>query len=257
VKQQIKTSPTNFVGTWIPDVPDHRDRLYVPRIAKIVQPTKVDRITYERKVENQKSLGSCTGNSVTTVIESELGLSYELSRLMCYYNGREIDGTLKSDAGAQIRSVIKGALKVGVCSETTWPYKVSKFATVPNSKAYSEAQLLISEVNKKKLKYQRVSDLNGLLDCLANGHPVVFGFVVPASFDFLSGEFLQPLPKKTEKSLGGHAVVAGGYDLTAKKPFIWVQNSWGPEWGLEGWFKLPITWFTDTRRLVDDMWCLK
>jgi C1A family cysteine protease len=55
--------------------------------------------------------------------------------------------------------------------------------------------------------------------------------------------------------LGGHAVVAVGYDM--KKKFVWVRNSWGPTWGIDGYFKLPFAWFTDARRLVDDMWTVQ
>jgi len=38
-----------------------------------------------------------------------------------------------------------------------------------------------------------------------------------------------PLPKMSESNLGGHAVLAIGYD-DAKQSFL-VQNSWGDVWG--------------------------
>lgn len=61
-------------------------------------------------------------------------------------------------------------------------------------------------------------------------------------------------------SIGGHATVAVGYDdrITSQnpRPFIWVRNSWGPNWDLQGYFKMDQAWFSDPRRLVDDMWII-
>ena len=47
-----------------------------------------------------------------------------------------------------------------------------------------------------------------------------------------------------------------GYDTRHTEPFVWVRNSWGQTWGINGNFKMPFTWFTDDRRLVDDMWVM-
>lgn len=37
-----------------------------------------------------------------------------------------------------------------------------------------------------------------------------------------------------------HVVVAVGYNLNAKIPYILLQNSWGKQWGELGMFKLEI-----------------
>ena len=50
------------------------------------------------------------------------------SRLFIYYNERVIEGTVGSDAGAQIRDGIKVVAKQGVPPETDWPYDIAKFA---------------------------------------------------------------------------------------------------------------------------------
>jgi aminopeptidase C len=56
--------------------------------------------------------------------------------------------------------------------------------------------------------------------------------------------------------IGGHAVVAVGYDSSVSTPYVWVRNSWGVSWGLAGHFKMDERWFFDPRRLVDDMWVI-
>jgi C1A family cysteine protease len=45
-----------------------------------------------------------------------------------------------------------------------------------------------------------------------------------------------------------------GYD-DSKQWFI-VRNSWGPTWGIKGYFTLPYAYVTDTH-LADDFWTIR
>lgn len=123
--------------TWKPDVPDHRDRLFTPKITAL--PDHVDRIGMGNPVEDQGSLGSCTGNATTTAVEI-VTKSTQLSRLFCYYHGRLLEGTVREDAGAMIRDVIKGVKMYGISTESRWPYIIRRFATKPNWCAYLDAK---------------------------------------------------------------------------------------------------------------------
>ena len=51
------------------------------------------------------------------------------------------------------------------------------------------------------------------------------------------------MPKKSERVLGGHAVLAVGFNDKQKR-FI-VRNSWGPGWGLQGYFTMPYAYLTN------------
>lgn len=237
--------------TWCPDVPDHRDIIFKLKASTL--PDKVDIIGKDNPIEDQGNLGSCTGNSSTSMLEIKLG-TQGLSRLFAYYSGRLIEGTVNQDSGCQIRDVIKGLMQYGVAQETVWPYTISKFKTKPSTKAYTDAQQIIAQITAAGLQYQRVTCLEDLLHSLSLGNPVTFGFSVPQSFENLPKSGVLAMPKKKEAMIGGHAVVAVGYDST--KSFVWVRNSWGPNWGLNGYFKMPFKYFTDERRLVDDMWTL-
>ena len=63
-----------------------------------------------------------------------------------------------------------------------------------------------------------------------------------------------PLPGKDELSIGGHAVLATGYD-DRRQHFI-VMNSWSAAWGDKGYFYLPYAYATSDG-LADDFWTVR
>ena len=59
------------------------------------------------------------------------------------------------------------------------------------------------------------------------------------------------MPKENEEVLGGHAIMAVGYDIQ-KKVFI-IQNSWGDKWGDNGYFYMPFDFITN-KEWCSDFW---
>jgi C1A family cysteine protease len=62
------------------------------------------------------------------------------------------------------------------------------------------------------------------------------------------------LPEPSEKQLGGHAVMAVGYDESVKR--VLVRNSWGADWGIKGYFTMPYDYISNDN-LADDLWTLR
>jgi len=62
------------------------------------------------------------------------------------------------------------------------------------------------------------------------------------------------MPGPQEKVVGGHAVVAVGYDDSTRQ-FI-VRNSCNTTWGLKGYCMMPYGYLTDTN-LADDFWTIQ
>jgi C1A family cysteine protease len=250
MNQKIKTYG------WIPDLPDHRDHLYAaPMEVVATLPAKVDLRPQCPPVYDQGQLGSCTANSIGGGFEftliKEKKPDFMPSRLFIYYNERVIEGTVKSDSGAQIRDGIKTIANQGVCPETEWPYIIAKFAAKPPAKAYKDA------LKNQAVSYSRLAQsLNQFKGCLASGYPFVFGITVYESFE--SPEVAKtgnvPMPKSNERSLGGHAILAVGYDDSAQR-FI-IRNSWGPGWGQKGYFTLPYAYLLDSD-LSSDFWTIR
>jgi C1A family cysteine protease len=218
-------------------------------------PPKVDMRSKCSPVEDQGQLGSCTANALVGALEFlELkdGAQFsDLSRLFLYYNERVIEGTVDQDSGAFLRDGIKSLAKQGVCTEPEWPYKISRFTKKPTRACYRTAK------KHRILSYHRITTVDEMRGCLAEGFPFVFGFTVYDAFESAavakSGVLNMPGPK--EKVLGGHAVMAVGYDDGARR-FV-IRNSWDSDWGQKGYFTMPYDYLSPDKNLADDFWTVR
>lgn len=251
---------------WLPDVPDRRDIAFtaVFRLPRKLPPS-ADLRAGCSAVEQQGNLGSCTAQALVGALEflelragqgSEVrnqpsAIPFaDLSRLFVYYNERRAMGTVKEDSGAMLRIGIKVLKKEGVCRETLWPYVISRFAVKPARPCYMEA------ARHQVTAYQRLETLPEMKACLAMGLPFVFGFAVyeRAMSKAVERSGKIRLPRPGERMIGGHAVMAVGYrDRTRSLLF---RNSWGVEWGRDGYGEIPYAYLED-RNLSDDFWCIQ
>lgn len=246
---------------WKPDHHDPRDLLF--RVSAPVQIQSVDlRETHKvPDIFNQYNLGSCTGNAIAYMlafnilnknVQTEKPCEIPFSRLFIYYNERQLEGTVNQDSGAQIRDGLKSVANLGACSEITWPYKINKFSQKPSGQAYEEA------INFRAIEYIRLNSISKqeLVGCLLEGFPFVLGFQVFESFESKevadTGEV--DLPSNGEQFMGGHAVCCVGYDMDSDR-FI-IANSWGAEWGKDGYFTIPADYICNLR-YANDFWATK
>lgn len=165
---------------------------------------------------DQGQLGSCIPNAIAGAYEfdqmQERQPDFMPSRLFIYFNEQVMVGTVDIDAGAMLRDGIKSVTKLGVCTETSWPYDIAAFADKPGAGCFKEA------LKHQAIVYRSVpQQLNQLQACLATGIPFVFGCSVYESFE--SAEVARTgvvnMPPAGEKQVGGHAVVAGAVATTA------------------------------------------
>lgn len=248
---------------WKPSKPDHRDRIYnlEEKILRDYQlPASVDLKAQMPPIWDQGQLGSCTAHgNLRAYIATSLkqGEPYEmLSRLFLYYEERKAQGTIATDSGAEVRDGIKVLASEGCPPETDWPYDITKFADTPPAQAYTDAS------SHEAIQYRSIQLPSAgcpMRTALANRLPIVFGFSVPQYFEDPSSwdptKQILRLPSFTDQIIGGHCVVVTGYDWTGKTPYFWIDNSWGPDWGIEGRFKMDYRWFNN--QLATDLWVIE
>ena len=236
---------------WIPQLKDSRDYKYKVSnyFTEIPLPSSVDLRSVDSPILNQLDLGSCTGNGIAGCINFiHKSNNFLASRLFIYFGERQIEGTIDQDAGANIRDGIKFVSNTGVCSETTWPYDVSKFTNTPSTAAYTEASNDIVTV------YLALNSLSDIKHSLASGFPVVFGTTLYESFESpeVASTGVVPMPTSSESVIGGHCMKIVGY-IDTNSWFI-VANSWGTDWADKGYCYIPYEFMQENG---SDYWTIR
>ena len=268
---------------WLPDYPDFRD--YTTEHATISPLLKKIGLTGNRKkslpesadlrawcstIEDQGSLGSCTAQAGASMVEyfahRSMDRYTDVSRLFLYKVTRNLMRQ-KGDTGAFIRTTMGALVLFGVPPELYWPYKEKDFDKEPPAFCYAFAQ------NYQTISYYRLDSaglkksevLQAIKSNLAAGLPSMFGFSVFSSISQASENGQIPYPMPGERTLGGHAVMAVGYDdkikiantnpdgPTCTGAFL-IRNSWGSAWGLAGYGWLPYEYLL--KGLAIDWWSL-
>src|SRR3954447_25924634 len=227
---------------WIRELPDQRDVPFRATVTKL--PAKISLRSGMPPVYDQGQLGSCTANALAAQLDYMRRKQGEPfitpSRLFIYYNERVIEKSVSSDSGAMGRDGIKSLKNMGVCPESEWKYDISKFATIPPLRCYTDA------VKYESLSYKRVdhTKLVNIQTALAQGLPISFGFTVYESFEgnAIAKTGVMPMPARGEAVLGGHETLIVGYDDS--KQMVEVRNSWGSSWGDAGYFWMPYQYVT-------------
>ena len=267
-RARLVAGEVRHLAGWKKEMVDHRDWHLPMKAADVTVPAMVPKLPDLAPVKNQLDAGTCTANAGTDTMEylEHKGAADKLfSVLDLYANTRAIEGTpLAEDSGAQIRSVMKALATYGVCYDATWPYTNNpclQLTMDPPASAKAEALL------HKALFYYRCAGISGesnllaLKSSLAQGFPVEFGFSCPENF--MSAECARTgilhYPGPSESYEGGHAVLLCGYSdnmgIDNVSGAFLVKNSWGVNWGQQGFFWMPYKYFTTS--IASDPWTLR
>jgi C1A family cysteine protease len=241
---------------WLPDAHDERDHLYKSKKSSEKFPAAVDHRKRYFRAWDQGDLGSCTAQAAGAacmfldVYDKDMPVVVP-SRLFVYYATRTLEGTKSADSGATLRNTIKAIASWGYPPEDQWPYDIKKFAIRPPEDAIAMAA-------KERIKsYERLNrDLDQFREVINEGHPIILGFSVYSSIYGRSVKRTGYIPvlKASDKREGGHAVLVCGYD-DAKQALI-IRNSWGEDWGEEGYGYLPYEFIRDPK-LSGDFWTIR
>ena len=263
---------------WLPDLPDSRDYTKdSPKISPLLKtpssvPSSVDLRPFCTPVFDQGQIGSCTANAAAGMLEyhnkRSFGKETPLSRLFIYKATRDLMQS-EGDSGAYIRTAMGSLALCGAPPEKYWAYIEGMLDSAPPAFCYAYAS------NYQALQYFRLDEkavgipskekgatLAEIKGTLASSLPVMFGFRVYESIKGATADGRIPYPARGESLLGGHAVLAVGYDDSMrigtgdneKVGAFLIRNSWGEGWGEKGYGWLPYEYLLGG--LAEDFWCL-
>ena len=280
---------------WLPDYPDFRDYTIeekdikpslkalgqrpivkmlsdvgVTKAPSTATPDEHDVKQWCPPIENQLSIGSCTANAGVGLVEyferRAFGKHTDASRLFLYKVTRNLLGWT-GDTGAYLRTTMAALALFGVPPSEYWEYNIADYDVEPTAFCYAFAQnyQAISYYRLDQPSLKRSDLLNRIKLYLRAGLPSMFGFTVYSSISQAGTTGEIPYPALGEKRVGGHAVVAVGYDDKKKiknaNPFaktttgaLMIRNSWGTGWGDKGYGWLPYEYVM--RYQAVDWWSL-
>lgn len=286
---------------WLPDFPDIRDRSFdyskpndktVPEYEKkesikdmraktgakskkkfLTKRTFPGAAEVDKKffcpVDDQGPNNSCTAHAGTSLVEyfeNRVSGNYEKKSKMFLYKVTRNLMDFEGDTGAFVRSTMKALVLFGVPPEKYWPYVDKNLKEEPTQFCYAFGQ------NYQAIQYYRLDKpsidhkdvLQEIKVNLVKQLPVMFGFTVYNNISESKKNGLISYPAKKNKLVGGHAVVAVGYDdnkvieiigETGKTTgAIKIRNSWGEDWGEDGYGWLPYRYLEEG--LAKDFWSI-
>lgn len=214
------------------------EHLYEPHDVKV---ESIDLSDQFAPIRNQGKQGSCASFAVSSVIEVLRHDHNRYSPAFLYWTAREANGVTHEDSGASLYDVIKGATRKGVCKEESMPYNDDNFSVAPSEAATNEAlDCMLIEAKTVEPK------LRDIKSALADGFPVIIAARIFDSFSDTRSGFV-PHPSGSEVAEGGrtdghgnHAMVVCGF--SDKERVFVVRNSWGPEFGHNGYCYIPYSY---------------
>lgn len=184
--------------------------------------------------EHQMSQGACQGHAVSTIAEHCIrcaGGEYEqLSRQYAYIETQRIDGLIGADRGSTIWGGVRLAKERGICLEKMWEY-TGKYHTKPPK--YSLDECYKDAASRKIENHVKITGYDSVIEFIDQG----LGGI---SIGIMWNSYCEAkvCERWSARSGGGHAI-----SLLYKSPrldragrnYIWMNNSWGANWGNRGW----------------------
>jgi hypothetical protein len=240
----------------LPDLPDLRDRTYNPTL-RLLWRTWNEKpyadMLWKSRVKDQGTTAACTGFALAAMTEVllwkqwlEYGmkgpLPERISPFMLYYFARRYDDIPEGDpnGGSSARGAMKAWFAQGACHLSFWDS--SKEDDKPEGTQWMVDAFKTPLGAYFRVDHRSIPDIHAAI----NETTVVYataqlheGWGNPENGKIAFDQTFQPM--------GGHAFILIGYDENG----FWIQNSWGANWGINGFAHLS---YTDWSAHAMDTW---
>jgi C1A family cysteine protease len=195
------------------------------------------------EVRDQGRRGTCTAFAVTSSHEHHRNFDERLSEEFLFSCSKSLQGAY-DDKGVSIITSLCAISLYGHTTNDLLPYRESSvlpllLKDIPKG-VFAEAET--RKITSYSTVNQIISDIENLL---SEEKSVIAGVVVQPTFWLLPGNDFIDVPS-TESVEGYHAIVIVGYGERndGKKCFI-IRNSWGTDWGDNGYAYVSYEYFTN------------
>jgi hypothetical protein len=244
-----------------PDRIDLRDWYYQPALISLPDAYLACPLIPRTQILNQGQEGACTGFALAAVVNflrTLQGHAARVSPRMLYELARRYDEWPGQDYdGSSARGAIKAWAKHGVCAERSWT-NTQHGIQYMSDQVIAEAKLAPGGAYYRIRPYN-VRDMHTALNETGILYATLMvhsgwarpgadkGHTVDVQVEGRKAPYRFPVIKRSGSADGGHAVAIVGY---TPQGFV-IQNSWGPDWGKDGFAFLP---YEDFLMHATDVW---
>lgn len=213
----------------------------------------IDLRKYFSPVRNQLNLGSCTSFAAVSMYEALMnrnGMEGEnmMSPAFLYYFSNIKKG--RPSGGSNFHEQFEMLGKHGVCQEALYEYDAENPDVEPTGEAVEDAMKhrllsarqipLINNIDKS----ETLKENHRLItSALTEGYPVGISLKIYENLGKNGAFVLHPDDSPEAREEGWHAMVIVGY--SEENNFYIVRNSWGPEFGEDGYCYVPMAYIDD------------
>lgn len=217
----------------------------------------VDLRKFFSPIRNQQKLGSCTSFAVASMYEAMMnrnGIEGDniMSPAYLYYYSNILAG--RPEGGSNFYEQFEILGKHGVCYDSLYSYNPTNPTIEPSIEANEDAKKhrvisakQIPLINKSN-KSETISHNHRLItSALSEGYPVGISLKIYDNLGKDGAFILHPDDSPNAKDDGWHAMVVVGY--SEENNFYIVRNSWGTDFGEDGYCYIPTAYIDDSEYL--------
>ncbi|KAK2955945.1 putative Cathepsin B [Blattamonas nauphoetae] len=182
-------------------------------------------------VRHQQNCGSCWAFATTTAASIRFNIKGHNYGVLSPQDLVSCDNNSSGCLGSKLYPPHVYMLEEGAATEECMSYKSFDGRTPLCPSKCDNGSAIIRH------KYQSIArySVDTVMEGLMNDGPTVFRFNVFEDFEkYRSGIYI----KRSNRRVGGHQVALMGWGEENWVKYWLLQNSWGPEWGENGFFRI-------------------